>query len=107
MIHAVKTAISLPYELIADFCQRKHIIRMWLFGSILNESFNAKSDVDVLVEFDPAHIPGLDYFTMPDELGELIGRPVDLHTPESLSKYIKGKILQMAEAIYERSAALA
>ena len=44
---------------IARFCQRHHITRLAFFGSILTDRFKPDSDVDVLVEFDPEHIPGL------------------------------------------------
>ncbi len=50
--------ISTPYRCIADFCQRNHITRLSLFDSVLRDDFGKDSDIDVLVEFDPDHIPG-------------------------------------------------
>ena len=44
--------IDIPKEEIAAFCQRNHIRRMALFGSVLRDEFTPESDVDVLVEFD-------------------------------------------------------
>ncbi|MGH9816774.1 MAG: nucleotidyltransferase family protein, partial [Candidatus Acidiferrales bacterium] len=44
---------------IADFCRRHHIRRLALFGSVLRDDFTPGSDVDVLVEFEPGHVPGL------------------------------------------------
>ncbi|MFP3940350.1 MAG: nucleotidyltransferase family protein [Thermoanaerobaculia bacterium] len=43
--------------------------------------FGAESDVDVLVEFDPEHIPGLEFVRIKEELSRLLGRPVDLRPP--------------------------
>jgi predicted nucleotidyltransferase len=103
MITTVEAAISIPYEEIAAFCEKHHIVRMWLFGSILRESFSADSDVDVLVEFDPDHVPGLAYFGMPGELSEILGRPVDFGTPDGLSPYIQQQVMQSAQVIYERA----
>ncbi len=45
--------IDIPKEEIAAFCQRNHIRRMALFGSVLRDDFTPESDVDVLVEFEP------------------------------------------------------
>ncbi|MAS34885.1 MAG: nucleotidyltransferase [Anaerolineaceae bacterium] len=103
MIHPVETSIPLPYEAIAAFCQRHHIVRLWLFGSVLKETFSSDSDVDVLVEFDPDHMPGLNYFGMPDELSQILGRPVDFGTPDGLSPYIRDEVMQAAQVVYERA----
>ena len=41
--------IDIPYEAIADFCRRRHIKELALFGSALTDGFRPDSDVDVLV----------------------------------------------------------
>ena len=88
-------------EQIAEFCRRHHIRKMSLFGSVLRDDFTATSDVDVLVEFDPAHTPGLIRLAgMEIELGELLGRKVDMNTPGSLSKYFRDEVLAEAKVIY-------
>jgi predicted nucleotidyltransferase len=51
--------IILPKEQIADFCRRHHIRRLAIFGSALRSDFNESSDIDILVEFEPEHSPGL------------------------------------------------
>jgi predicted nucleotidyltransferase len=56
--------------------------------------------VDVLVEFEPGHIPGLSFFRMEDELSEIIGRKVDLNTPHFLSRYFRDSVLAEAEVQY-------
>jgi hypothetical protein len=73
---------------------------MSFFGSILRPDFGVESDVDVLVEFDPAHIPGLEFVRMREELSRLLGRPVDLRTPASLSPYFRDEVLRNAELVY-------
>ncbi len=102
-INQIQTAISLPYAEIAAFCDSRHIVKLWLFGSVLREDFKADSDIDVLVEFDPAYTPGLSYFGFAEELADIFGRSVDLSTPSSLSKYIRGKVMRSAQLIYERT----
>jgi len=96
----VKAAIDIPQQQIADFCQRNHITKLALFGSVLRDDFGPKSDVDVLVEFDPEHIPGWAFISMQDELAEIFQREVDLLTFAGISKYIRKKVLREAQTVY-------
>jgi uncharacterized protein len=91
---------KLPKDRIADFCRRHHICKLAVFGSVLREDFRPDSDVDVLVEFEPGHTPGLAFFGMQQELSELLGRQVDLNTPQFLSPYFRDKVLAEAEVQY-------
>ena len=52
-----------------------------LFGSVLRDDFTPDSDVDVLVEFDEGKTPGFAYFTMQEELSDILRRRADLKTP--------------------------
>jgi hypothetical protein len=92
--------ISFPKEKIAEFCRKHHIKRLAVFGSALRPDFRDDSDIDVLVKFDPDHIPGLAFFSMQDELSEILGRKVDLNTPQCLSKYFREKVMQEAVVQY-------
>jgi predicted nucleotidyltransferase len=85
---------------LADFCRRHHIRRLALFGSVLRDDFGPESDVDVLVEFEPGHVPGLAFFDMEEELSDLLGRKVDLNTPGFLSPYFRDEVLEEAEVQY-------
>jgi uncharacterized protein len=95
-----KVRISFPKERIAEFCRRHHIKKLAIFGSALRSDFRDDSDIDVLVEFEPGHIPGLAFFAMQDELSEILGRKVDLNTPNFLSRYFRDKVIQEAEVQY-------
>jgi hypothetical protein len=92
--------IRFPKERIAEFCRKHHIKRLAIFGSVLRSDFRDDSDIDVLVEFDPDHIPGLAFFAMADELSEILGRKVDLNTPQCLSKYFRDRVLTEAVVQY-------
>ena len=94
--------IILPKEQIADFCRRRHIRRLAIFGSALRSDFNESSDIDILVEFEPEHSPGLfGMARMERELSALLGgRKVDLRTPEDLSRYFRQEVLNEAEIQY-------
>lgn len=95
--------VEISHERIAEFCRRHHIRRLALFGSVLRDDFAPDSDVDVLVEFDPGARTGLKFFTMQQELSDILGRRVDLNTPQSLSKYFRDEILSHAEVQYDAS----
>ena len=96
--------IEIPENKIADFCVKNHIHRLSLYGSVLGEDFRTSSDIDVLVEFEPGHVPGLIRFSgMELELSEVLGgRKTDLRTPQDLSKYFRDEVISMAETIYEQ-----
>ena len=53
--------ISIDRETLAEFCRKHYIKRLAIFGSALRDDFRPDSDVDVLVEFQPGHVPGLDF----------------------------------------------
>jgi len=93
--------LEIPREEIAEFCRRNHIRRLALFGSVLREDFRPESDVDVLVEFEEGHVPGLRFFRLQRELSSLLGRQVDLHTPRSLSPYFRDRVLAEADVRYD------
>lgn len=87
---------------IAEFCQENHIRRLALFGSVLRDDFHPESDVDVLVDFEPTHVPGLfGIARMERELSVIFGgRKVDLRTAEDLSRYFREDVLREAEVQY-------
>jgi len=95
-----KIKIKVPRERIAEFCQRYHIRKLAFFGSVLREDFRPDSDVDVLVEFEPGHVPGLAFFTMQDELSKILGRKVDLNTKAFISKYFRDEVLRESRVEY-------
>ena len=95
--------LPIPQDELRRFCQSHHIRRLSLFGSVLRDDFGTDSDVDVLVEFDPAHVPGFAFIDMQDELSKLLGRPVDLLTFKSISRWIRDDVLASANVQYAES----
>ena len=95
--------IIIPKDKIADFCQRYHIRKLSVFGSAVREDFTSESDVDVLVEFQKGFEPGFAFFDMQDELSQIFGRKVDLHTPKFLSRYFRDEVIREAEVQYVQS----
>ena len=97
-------AIPIPTEALAALCRRWGIVKLELFGSALREDFDpARSDVDVLAEFEPDALKGVGfrYFGYGEALAEIIGRKVDFCS--RLNKYIEATVRREAVAIYERA----
>lgn len=94
--------INIPQDKIAEYSRRRHIRRLSVYGSALRADFDEDSDIDILVEFEPGHVPGLfGIARMERELSALLGgRKVDLRTPEDLSRYFRQGVLQEAEPQY-------
>jgi len=88
-------------EELGDFAGRNQIRSLAFFGSVLREDFRADSDVDVLVEFEPGARVGLFRMAALEiELSEIIGRKVDLRTPQDLSHYFRDEVVAEAEVQY-------
>lgn len=73
--------------------------RVGLFGSFLKKQQTQQSDVDVLVEFESGQKTFDNFMHLSFFLEEFFGRKVDLVTPESLSPYIKPRILAEVEYV--------
>ena len=95
----------IPHDRVADFARRWKTTEVALFGSVLRDDFDADSDVDVLVSFDPTATWSLwDLTTMADELATIIGRKVDLVEREGLrNPFRRQHILSGRKVIYVRS----
>ena len=96
--------ISIDRSALAGFCRRNGIAKLSLFGSVLREDFEpGRSDVDVLVEFEPGGRTGLTYFKLARlrfELEDMFGSPVDLVMAEAVDRYLRDDILSTAEVQY-------
>jgi predicted nucleotidyltransferase len=93
--------IQIPADALASICRRYGVRRLSLFGSVLRPDFDAESDVDMLVEFLPGHRIGLFALaSMERELTALLGRKVDLRTPNDLSPYFRDAVVHSAVEQY-------
>lgn len=98
------THLHIDADMLARYCERHHIRRMSLFGSVLSGTAGPESDIDLLVEFERGQEPGLIGLAgMEAELSTLLGgRRVDLRTPADLSRYFRDHVLHTAELQYGR-----
>ena len=85
-----------------EFCKKNYIKKLSVFGSALRDQLGPDSDIDLLVEFEEGHTPGLfSIVRMETELAEALGRKVDLRTPEDLSRYFRDEVLRNAQLEYQ------
>ena len=93
---------KMPRDKLIEFCKRNCIKKLSLFGSALRGSLHPDSDIDLLVEFEEGHTPGLfSIVRMEMELADALGRKVDLRTPEDLSKYFREEVIRNAQPEYQ------
>jgi uncharacterized protein len=89
---------------ITELFVKHHITRAYLFGSVLTDKFNRKSDVDFLVTIDPSLEPierGGHLWDLLFELEALIGRKIDLLTEKSLKNpYFIEELNETKQLIY-------
>lgn len=97
--------VSIPLSSleIEQFCHKHHIRRLAFFGSAVRDDFGPQSDIDVLVEFEPRHTPGFDFFLIEAELSRLLGRKVDLQTEGFLNPEIRRSMLSETVTAYEQA----
>jgi uncharacterized protein len=94
-------ATTLANAKLAAICRRHGIRRLSLFGSVLAGTARPDSDIDLLVEFEPGRLPGLlGISAMEIELGEVLGRKVDLRTAADLSPHFRDEVLGKAQVAY-------
>jgi hypothetical protein len=87
---------------ITAFCKANKIKKLSLFGSYLNDKYTEESDIDLLIEFEQDNSYGLlDVARIERQLSEMLGKKVDLRTPEELSKYFRDKVVKEAQVKYE------
>lgn len=86
---------------LTEFCRRHEVKKLSLFGSALRDELKPDSDIDILVEFDPAVSHSLMKIAgMEIELGNIIGRRIDLRTPAELSRFFRKDVLAQARVEY-------
>lgn len=93
--------INIDREKLNDICRRYNVRRLALFGSVEREDFTDSSDVDILVEFEKNATIGLSFFSLQEELSELIGRRVDLNTPGFLSPQFRDRVIREARPVFD------
>ena len=100
MVYSLKE--KMPTDRLIEFCRKNHIRKLSLFGSAISDRMGPDSDIDLLVEFEEGHTPGLfSIIKMEMELAESLGRKIDLRTPDDLSQYFRDEVMRNAKLQYQ------
>jgi predicted nucleotidyltransferase len=109
MIHSSELyqRLKIKPDRLRDICQQWKITELALFGSVLRDDFNARSDIDILVSFDKSiTITFFDLDILEEQLSRLFNRPVDLVTRRAVEQshnwIRKQNILDNSRVIYEQ-----
>ena len=95
--------VDLPEEKIREYCASQPIRRLSVFGSAVRNELMPESDIDFLVEYiADARISYFDMGRHVTDLIEIVGRQVDLCTPNSISRYFRQDVLDSALPIYAK-----
>jgi len=84
-------------------CTMYNVDKMYLFGSVLNSTFNKESDIDLLVKFKFVELSKYfdNYMDLKEKLEHLFGRAVDLVEEQTLRNPILiNSINKSKELIY-------
>lgn len=96
--------IELNILKIAELCEKYRVKTLAVFGSILTDKFNDRSDVDLLVNFEDDvnyNTYADNFFGLHDSLRNLFGREVDLVDESSVrNKYFKEELDETKRMIY-------
>jgi hypothetical protein len=93
--------VNFDLDKLRTIAARHGIKRLSLFGSILGPHFSSQSDIDLLAEFMPGtRISLLGIGAIELELESLLGRRVDLRTPQDLSQYFRQEVVDAARPLY-------
>jgi predicted nucleotidyltransferase len=85
-------------------CRSHHVRRLAVFGSVARGDARPDSDIDLLVDYDPAQrVTYFDLVDLSDRLGALFGdhRPVDLVTEQALHPLIRKHVRRELVVLYE------
>ena len=90
---------------IIALCEQHKVLALYVFGSVLTESFNKNSDVDFTVIFDrkslPLRVYGDNYFNFKFALEDLLKREVDLVEYNAVKNpYFKEELDETKQLIY-------
>lgn len=86
---------------IKRLCILYNVDKMYLFGSVLNSSFNEKSDIDLLVKFKSMELSNYldNYIGFKENLEALFGREVDLVEEQTLRNPVLIKSINNSKSL--------
>ena len=88
---------------IAKLCENHKVRSLYAFGSVLTDSFNKKSDIDLIVDFSNMEVEDYadNYFDFKFSLQDILKRPIDLLEEKAIKNpYFRQSINQQRLLVY-------
>lgn len=88
---------------ITKLCETHKVKKLYAFGSVLTESFNTDSDVDLIVEFGTINLEDYadNYFDFKFSLQDVLKRPVDLLEDKAIKNpYFRKTVEEKKQLVY-------
>jgi predicted nucleotidyltransferase len=97
----IKADVVASVKALEPELRRRGVVSAALFGSIVHGTARPDSDVDVLIEVDPAaRFDLIDLVGVKNLLGDSLGREIDVVERESLKPMLRDSILTEAETVF-------
>jgi len=99
----IMNLIELNIEKIRSLCAKHKVNKLFVFGSVLKDTFNKESDIDLVVDFAGVDLYDYadNYFDLKDQLESIFKRPVDLLEQQAIKNpYLKKQIDSEKKLIY-------
>jgi len=93
---------AIDIDKLMDIFRRNNVHRIALFGSFAREDAGPDSDIDLLVTFS-RRVGLMALVRLERELSDRLDRKVDLLTENSISPYLRDRILREQKVIYEEA----
>jgi uncharacterized protein len=88
---------------ITRLCETHKVKNLYAFGSVLTDSFNKESDIDLIVEFSNIEVEDYadNYFEFKFSLQDILKRPVDLLEEKAIKNpYFRQSVNQQRQLVY-------
>jgi hypothetical protein len=85
-------------------CIKHSVSELFVFGSILGDSFNSDSDIDFVVDFSGVSLEEYadNYFDLKSSLEKLLNREIDLLEKKAIrNPYLRESIDSAKQLVYE------
>jgi predicted nucleotidyltransferase len=101
--------ITRNIEDINRICKQHQVEQLFIFGSVITEKFNDKSDIDILIQFSHLIDPALyfeNYMDFKEKMESVFDREIDIVKNQAVRNPIFRKILDREKIlVYERKSA--
>ena len=88
---------------IIKLCETHKVKSLYAFGSVLTDTFNKESDIDLIVDFSNIEVEDYadNYFDFKFSLEDIFKRPIDLLEEKAIKNpYFRQSVYQQRQLVY-------